>query len=238
MTALLHDRVRDALAAGRFPFVYGGDCSDPARHRARPAAHDRPALPRRSRGHHAAGRVRGRRGRQHRDRPAAGPDRTPAHRPARRLARHAARRSAGRPRSPRRAVAPPVQRRFAARARRLAARRPTRSRRAPRTPAARPSSTCRTPPTAGGCTSTWTCWTRPCSRPRACPDVPDDPGGLTWEQLTAHGVGGAGLRRLRGRQHDHLRPRPGPGRRLRPPHRASRPGDRRGAVRPIRSGGG
>jgi arginase len=27
MTARLHDRVRDALAAGRFPFVYGGDCS-------------------------------------------------------------------------------------------------------------------------------------------------------------------------------------------------------------------
>jgi arginase len=27
MTAQLHDRVRDALAAGHFPFVYGGDCS-------------------------------------------------------------------------------------------------------------------------------------------------------------------------------------------------------------------
>ena len=27
MTALLSDRVRDALSAGRFPFVYGGDCS-------------------------------------------------------------------------------------------------------------------------------------------------------------------------------------------------------------------
>ena len=42
----------------------------------------------------------------------------------------------------------------------------------------------RTGSTGGGCTSTSTCSTRSSSRRTGLPDFPDEPGGLTWDQLT------------------------------------------------------
>ena len=78
MVGALHRRVRSSLAAGRFPFVYGADCS--VLLAAVPALRDvawpgRPGVRGRARGRHADGSVDEWRGGEHGDRLAAGPDR-------------------------------------------------------------------------------------------------------------------------------------------------------------------
>ena len=65
----------------------------------------------------------------------------------------------------------------------------------------------------GGSTSTSTCWTRSVIPAQGLPDVDDDPGGLTWEQLTETADRRGAGARLPGMEHRDLRPRPGPRRR-------------------------
>ena len=63
-------------------------------------------------------------------------------------------------------------------------------RRWPKSPTIRPapgagrSGTSPGPWTVGGCTSTSTCWIPSSFAAQGLPDVEDEPGGLTWRQLT------------------------------------------------------